>query len=353
MGNENVWLDPRTWTSIASATIGLLGFMFAILSFRWNRAESRLDALSKVLQPLYRAAQHLFTANEARSRCEHLKLSFPKGENDRHKEAELRIKKSYDDYNSAIAESVKEFRLAESEFGARSFRFPDRIARLVDTALKSLSEFGRLVNLGAFAKADLQFAKFRDDYTLISREGRGWRLLDPFEWVKKRFKRRETKTVNSPYELSKEEMNAIMELVHRRATSQAENTFAVHPPEKLIHHPEILKSDDVVSELERSVFHVVFQDGTRRLMTLVELVVFTYNLIFLAQQMIEIDQMMRATNHTGPTEISVNLTMSIGDLMRPEMVRALLGKIEFSNIPSDGAALDKKSQSVPPDGQHG
>jgi hypothetical protein len=313
--------------------LGSCGFLFGVLSYRWNRRESRLEALSKILQPLTKAAQHLHEANGRRRRCEHLRFSFPNA--DPTSEAAQQINRLITEYGEDIKASHDDFRLAESEFASRSFRFPDKISRLVQKARDSLSEFGRLVNEGLFDKADLQFIKFRDDYGQISRVGRGWRLADPFEGLKRHFRREKTdKGKVNRYDLSEKDMHAIMELVQKRATTQARNTFTVHPPKKLLDHPEIAKSERVIEDLEDSIFSVVFQDGTAKMMTLVELMVFTYNLIILAQQYAEVSRMMEAVE-PAQRAISVTVRQSIDEIMRPEMVRFLLERISFAETPSD------------------
>jgi hypothetical protein len=282
---------------------------------------------------MVKAAQQLHQANGCRRRCEQLKHSFPQP--DQAPEAAQRVNMLVAQYGQHITASRDEFRLAESEFAARAFRFPDRVARLVQGAVQSLSEFGRLVNDGAFDKADLQFAKFHDDYRQIVKEGRGWRLADPLEGILRHFRKKKQEEVRKDkYGLSPKDMEAILALVHKRATSQADNTFAVHPPSRLLEHPEIALSEKVIDELDNSVFEVAFQDGTAKMMSLVELMIFTYNLIFLAQQMAELNRMMQVTS-LGPRQVDVTLHLSVDEIMRPDMVRALLSKIEFSQEPSD------------------
>jgi hypothetical protein len=323
----NPWLDPRT-------IIGICGFLFGIVSHFWNRRESRLDALSNVLKPMIRAAQNLTRANECRRKCEQLKVSFPNGQVAC--EAVERVNKMVEEYDEYINTSSDEFREVETELVARSFRFPDKITELVRMAFNCLAEYGRLVNEGFFEKADLQFAKFRDDYKQITKVGRGWRLADPFEGIRKIFHTTNTEADKiDKWELSKEEMDAILELVHKRVTTQSQNTYAVHPPQKLLDKPEIATSDTVVDELEDSVFSVVFQDGTTKMMTLVELVVFTYNLIMLKISYDEASRMVRAIEPQGNLTVQISETFSIENLMRPEMVKALLSKIEFAKTASD------------------
>ncbi len=336
MPPDNPWSDPRTWITLGSFCVGAAGFLFGVLSFYWNRRESRLGALSEVLKPMIQAAQKLHQANANRRNCETLRRSFPSAE--LAKEAAARINQMVDDYNRQMDEAQTAVRLAESELMARSFRFPDAIVRLVEKARDALSEFGKLVNNGYFDSADLAFAKFSDDYQHISRAGRGWRLLDPLEGLRKRFRRHkeEKKQPEDEFELSEDDVRAILDLVHKRATTQANNTFAVHPPKKLIDKPEIATSDDVVKELSDSVFVVVFQDGTTRMMPLNELMFFVYNLIFVAYQYAQLPQMLSGIpSDAQGINVSVKVRMSMTDIMRPEMVKLLLSKVEFSTTPSD------------------
>jgi len=239
-----------------------------------------------------------------------------------------------------MKEASENSQLAQSGFASRCFRFPDRISRLIDRTVGNLTESGRLINSGLFDRADLELASFRDNYAQILRDARGWRLMDPLEGLRKRFKRDEPRPKEKDeLGLSEMDVEAIMELVYKRATSQRQNIFAVHPPKKLLDHPELLTSDKIIDELKDSVFNVVFQDGTARLMTLAELAFFTFNLILLKQRMIEVEQMMKAVPGSGPRSVEVKETISLNEMMRPAMVRLLLDKIAFSELPSDGDPL--------------
>lgn len=331
---ENQWIEPRTLISIGSLAIGLFGFLFGVLSFRWNRRESRLDTLGDILEPMVRSAQELHQANGCRRKIEELKASFP--DPAKAPEAASCVHTMHDDYAGHISESHTQFRNAEAIFASRSFRFPDSISRLIKTARESLSEYARLVNNGFFDKADIQFARFSDDYGKIKQVARGWRLADPFEGIRKRFLRKKhSQESESEFRLTQEEMNGILELITKRATSQAHNVFAVHPPKKLIEHPEIASADDVIEQLKDSIFVVRFQDSTSKMLGLVELMAFTYHLIVLKHHHEEVARMIKASQPTVPTEVNVTFRFSESDVMRPEMVKTLLSKIDFADSPSD------------------
>lgn len=72
--------------------------------------------------------------------------------------------------------------------------------------------------------------------------------------------------------------------------------------------------------------------------------VFSFNLIALANQYAEVARMMEAV---PPAERKVKVTfrMSIHEIMRPEMVRFLLDKIEFSKTPSDASGAEPAEQT--------
>lgn len=352
--NDAIWLDPKNVAAIGGLTIGIAGFLYGLFRDKWSRTESRLDSLGKVLSPQVRAAQDLMQANNARRIAEQLKHSFPLPRESKLEgvrvesefpsatpEVVARVNALIKDYNEYLASSQKHFREAEAELATRHFRFPARIAKDIKSLQESLSEFGRLINHGFTDRADVQFAQFRDQYKAITDTARGWRLADPFEWIRARFRRTEKRPDpgSSEFELTKEEMDGVMELVHIRATSQAENTFALHPPQKLIDNPEIAKSDDVIDELKESVFTAVFQDGTVKLLSLPELIAFTYNLIVLAHEWQQLEKIFAATRPDHPTEFNMSFKFSMRDLMTTETVKALLAKVDFSNTPSDGEEI--------------
>ena len=333
VGMQNIWTEPNTLAAIGGTTVGIIGLLLSFVTIRWSRRESRLEALTTVLQPMIKAAQQLSAANRCRQTCEKLKRSFASVPNS--KEANERVNALIVDYGKLLSAGLDAFRMAEAEIASRSFRFPDRISKLVMQAQSSLLKLGKCVNDGKFDVADLQLAQFQDHYSRITMEARGWRLAGPFENLTRRLrKRQKLAPAHSKYELSENEMNIIMDLVHKRATSQSGNGFAVHPPQKLIDRPEIAKAENVIDELENEVFEVVFQDGTARMLSLPELMVFTFNLIEIAAQAFEVERMMQAIPKTEAT-VKVTFTMSVDEIMRPELVRTLLDKITFSEESSD------------------
>lgn len=332
---NNSWVNPRTLVAIGGLAIGVFGIMFAILTHRWGRRESRLSALEMILRPLIRSAQCLLRANTNRRQCEQLKHSYP--EPKASPEVVQRVNSLVEEYGELIKSAESYFREAESEFASRHFRLPDAISKSIKTANATLSEMGRFVNEGLFDKADIQLARFRDEYKQITDTARGWRLADPFEGILRRFRKTAPADEErlAEYELTQKEMDGVLELLHKRVTTQAGNTFVVHPPKKICDNPEILVSDDAINALRDSVFSVVFQDGTAKMLSLPELMALVYNLIVVAQQSAELNAMLHAAQPTGPREFRVSFQFAMCEIMRPAMVKVLLSKITFAETPSD------------------
>ncbi|MFO0885113.1 MAG: hypothetical protein U0894_13145 [Pirellulales bacterium] len=347
---ESEWFDLKSLVAIGGVVTGIVGLSFGVLRDRWSRRESRLDALAKVLNPLVGAAQELMLANNKRRTAEQLKNSYPlprksvlEGVDVKRSFPEAtpevieRVNRLVSQYNEHMNLSEKRFREAESEFATRHFRFPDRFSKQISDLNKQLSELGQLVADGYFDNADVHLASFREHYKSITNAARGWRLADPFEWLRKKFCKpgRENEREETDFELTESEMTSVMELVNRRATSQAENAFAVHPPKKLLDNPGIIESESVVDELKDSIFVVVFQDGVTKMLSLPQLMAFIYQLIVLSYEHRRLEKMFSAAESSVPAKISLKFQFSMQEIMTPEIVKVLLGKIEFSETPGD------------------
>ena len=343
--------DIRTLVTIGSLIAAACGLLFGLMRDRWSRRESRLEIVGQILHPLLEATQSLARANDARRKAEQLKSSFPiptesvlEGVEpvarfpERTREVVHHVNSLIDSYGEHTKLSEQKFRDAEAIFGAKQLRLPVSVAKQLRELKIIVSEFGRLVDGGFFGKADLEKAKFLDQYKAILTTARGWRLTFPaVQKIKDRILSR-GKTANSiPFEfdLSEDEMNGVMELVQRRATTEAGRTFAVHPPQKVLDNSSVLESDDVIEELKDSVFSLVFQDGTTAMLGLHELMAFNFMLITLANETRELDKMFTATPPNAPTTVNLNMTFSMHDVMTPEMVKALLSKFTFSDTASD------------------
>lgn len=334
LGTWNVSLQDLL--TIASLFIGVAGFLVAYFTLQWSRKETRLQSLSEVLGPLCRAMQHLTTANNHRRATDQIQRAFPDPEQapDAVRHARARMAQ----YGEAMRAAYTECKTTEVELASRRFRFPDKVATLLKRALEELFEVARHVNEGSVEQADVTLAKLTSSYREVTEYARGWRLTDPFEGIRSRFKGRQKVQENEPrFELSEKDMDRVLALVTKRATDQANNTFVVHPPKKLVDNPGICDADDVIEQLEDSVFEVVFQDGTYAMLSLVELMVFTHNLILLQVQCDDLNKMFAASSFKGDANIEVKFSFAVNDLMRREVVKVLLSKIAFSDSPSDEA----------------
>ena len=321
---------------VVSAMVGVIGLWLAFWTFCWNKKESRHQALSAILRDFVAAMQQLVEANKARRTAEELRFAFPAAE--RAPDAVNTAEEKIERYGTLIASASDSYKKAEREIAATGFRFPDRVRHVLRQAILDLAELGNLVNNGRFDAADVQQAKVEDTYKRLMRLARGWRLTSPFEALRKnRLDRKLIKQDQTPkekYKIEQDRMDVILGLVHKRFTDEVGNSFAVHPPQIMLQDPDVARRDSVVDELEGQRFRVVFQDGTAEFLSFPEFVVFIYNVIFAAVQMRDIAQKLKRGGF-GPVDVQVKTQFSIQDLMRSEMVKAILGKVEFSATPCD------------------
>ncbi|WP_146445998.1 hypothetical protein [Botrimarina colliarenosi] len=108
----NEWSEPKTVVAIGSLFIGAMGLLFGVLSYRWNRHESRRETIARILENLVRAAQDLNEANALRRKIDGLGKSFPNP--DIAMEATIRIRSGMEKYDELIKSSHRSVRDAEA-----------------------------------------------------------------------------------------------------------------------------------------------------------------------------------------------------------------------------------------------
>jgi len=316
--------------------IGLGGVCIALWNHLWNKKESRHEALSSVLKKLLKTVQMTVEANNALRIAQELERSF--ADPQKHKQALQRARHERRHYQELVARAQTAFRDMEVELGATGFRFPDRIRKSLTKAAKQLAEFGRLVQNERCDAADVKNGQLADAYKALMRQARGWRLTDPVEsWSHKRVNKKieqETPPGKGEFEIKPERMRRIGQLVYRRLTDQASQSFAVHAPKQILDDPGVLTRESIIEELRDKHFKVVFQEGSAEVLSLPELVCFIYELIFLQVETRDVVHKLDKGGF-GPTQIELTLEISVPELMRPEVVKAILSKVEFSSVPCE------------------
>ena len=315
-------------------TIG--NFLLALWTLGWHKKESRHEALASLLKKMMYTVQLTTEARRALGTAMELERSF--SGSGKQGEALQRANHERRHYEEAIAGACKAFREMELELVATGFRFPDKIRESLKKAAKQLAEFGHLVQDKRCDAADVKNGELADTYNGIVRHARGWRLTDPFEgWWRNRKKKRPDKEAAheaSEFDIDAERMDVIDKLVYKRMTQQSQQAFAVHPPKLVLDDPAVLGKDSVIDELRNEHFKVVFQDGTAEVLGLAEFVFFMYQLIFLQVQMADIGEKLHKGGF-GPAEVRLKFSVSIPELIRPEVVKAVLSKVDFSPLPAE------------------
>ena len=330
---SDLWTPPL-WLSYGSFILNVIVGIVSVMTLAHVRRESRASALTDVLSPMLSAYESLVAAAQSRRAAETLKRAYPdpKTAPDAVVEANNKIV----EYGKQIEKARVAFRESERVLGARIFRFPDHLGKLLGNAKDRLSSIGTLLNNGRLDAADVAFGKFLEDYKTIRAVGRGWRLNDPFEGAAKIVRRwlPQKPDPGPPYGLTKERFQAVLDLVSKRFTTESKRRFTVHGPQKLVDNPALIGNDDVLEQLENEVFLVVFQDGDTELLTLAELMVFVHEIIVLSLHAAKAQRMVE-TMPDQPMELEVKSVLDINEIMKPEIVKVLLGKIEFSQVSAD------------------
>jgi len=323
-------INAELLASVASLVGGGIGFYC-------GRRETRLETLSSLLTPMIRSLQALADANSSRRTAERLKRSYPAPSG--HPNVIETINSHVNAYNEQVECGSKSFKEFECDLGAKKFRLPDSIGSIFQSAKTDLSELGKHVNGGHFDQAHICLAKVLDHQKKIALHGRGWRLVDPFEGIKSRLAslKKSPEPARGEFDLDEKQMNRIMKLVHVRMTTESSNSFVIHAPQKLLENPAIAESDSVIAELSDTFFEVVFQSGEYEMLTFPEFMTFVYQLIFVCHQQNEIWEMLKES--ATPATVTVKMTLCVEkDVMQPEVVKALLKKVNFSDEPSDGSS---------------
>lgn len=328
-------VDWQIVTTISSLVFAAGSLFVAFATMRWNRRESKHDKLEHLLQKCVKAMQTLESARIAMITAENLKKSFPADLSEQN-QASARYKDSVNKFGNHIAEGSRLCKEVEQEISSVSFRFPDRISQPLNDLKSHLFLLGTSLNNVDLPKAELVSAKLTDTYRLITARARGWNLFDPLKIAKcclSAFNHTRVVEDEYPFDLSPDRMDLVVQLVRKRITSEASNTFAIHPPKLILDDPAVLESDSILDKLEDSVFSVVFQDGQSEMLTLPELLVFVWQVINLTIQAEHINKKFSSVE-TG-FNVDVELRLNVNDIMKPEMAKVLLSKVDFSPTPSD------------------
>lgn len=319
--------------------IAVVGWILWILTHRSKKKDSQHAALTAVLEEFVHALRYFNDAANARRSCEELKRAFPTNEG--HNEAKARINQRIDDYGRLLTSAKKAWDTTEALYASRKFRFPESLEQLLTNALEELLRLGQFINSGNLDTADVQQAKVVEALNNINRTARGWRptsLLKAFRGSTLTDDLTPEESEEDQYHIPLERMNRIHDLIMKVLTDQAQNSFAVHPPKEIVDDPEIIRRDSVMDELRDKRFKVVLQDGTSEVLSFLEMMTFAYQLLFAKAQKKDIEDKL-ARSEFKPTEVSVRQVLSPkDDVMRPEIVKALLEQIEFSTVPCDSSA---------------
>lgn len=124
-------------------------------------------------------------------------------------------------------------------------------------------------------------------------------------------------------EIANERMKRVAELIGRIV--ELGEAFKIYPPDEALHNPEILKSDQAAEQLNGTQWRLSLSDGKEETLSFTELIVLAYELAMIQVHLLKVQ--------ADPShQVKVDLRFKLEELMTPEHVKTLLGKLTFEGL---------------------
>ncbi len=124
-------------------------------------------------------------------------------------------------------------------------------------------------------------------------------------------------------EVADERMKLVATLIGRIV--ELGEPFKIYPPDEALQNPEVLKSDRAAEQLKGTQWRLSLSDGQEEILSFTELIVLAYELA-----MIQVHLLKAQADPSHPVE--VDLRFKLEELMTPEHVKTLLGKLTFEGL---------------------
>jgi hypothetical protein len=318
--------------STLALAISIGGFTLSLLTFRWNRHEKAREAVTNITRAMCKTLYHLSRCKEARRRRD--LLVFHHSPIAVNSDAAHHAESLLSDYTTNLGKAAESHGILEAELAAQRHRFDLTLLKLISELQIVLSRIGDAVNRGDHNAYDVLHIRFGKLIKYLSDATKHLSLSsDALEEIKEK-----PAIAGGDDWISETEMRTVSELVHKRATNQANNTFLVFGPQIILNDSSLLKSPGLAEKLRNHPFAVSFQDGTTVKLTFAQFVFFVYEIIFLAQQIEEVASKLNKADFKEPTKVEVKTSVKTEELMSDAVLQVLMTKVEFSPIPAERAA---------------
>jgi len=288
--------------------------------------------------------RQLQDANNNRRKSEVCRRSLPDGGIDQ--ATRRRIDNLVEEYGQNLTAADSSCKSMEKKLGATAFRFPKAMRDALAEVLDKLLELGRMVNEGQCNAADIQSGQVMGAYHTVCRMAEGWQkylrlprvllgvLTKKAEKAMERI-RQDSIPPKSECVIGLERIDAIGNVLQKVLGPERCHPFAVHPPQAVVDDSSKLGENLDVMALKDTQFKIVFHDGSRYALTFHELLFFVHQLVFLTVHMNDTAEKLDRGGF-GPVEVHFRTAVAPNELMRPEVAKVLISKIEFSPIPAEG-----------------
>ena len=124
-------------------------------------------------------------------------------------------------------------------------------------------------------------------------------------------------------EVADERMKLVAMLIGRIV--ELGEQFKIYPPNEALQEPEILKNDQAAEKLAGTQWRLSLSDGREETLSFTELIVLSYELAVVQAHLLKAQ-----ADPSQPVE--VDFRFKLEELMTPEHVKTLLGKLTFEGL---------------------
>jgi hypothetical protein len=139
---------------------------------------------------------------------------------------------------------------------------------------------------------------------------------------------------HSAPDINHEQMNKILGLIDKRIRKFPDSQYEVRPPRIFRDDPAIAQRTDVVAVLKGTIFVIKWPDDSIDRVSFEELMVMTSEMIRLALSLREFQEQAKDLKN-AEVHLKLNTMISPAAILKPDVVRVLLSKIEFSAIAAE------------------
>ena len=120
-------------------------------------------------------------------------------------------------------------------------------------------------------------------------------------------------------------MSLVVELIQLVLRDSCD--FELYPPREVVSDPSVLQSDEIAERLLGTKWWLSFDNGREELLPFPQTIVLLYNVVTMLAEREKVVGSLKAGE-----QAKVRLKASLPELLRPEVVRAILNKVRLQGF---------------------